>query len=365
MKAAVLHKLGGPFVIEDVDLEPPGPGEVKVRMVAAGVCHSDWHMVTGALRRPFPVVLGHEGAGIVEELGSGVTSVKPGDHIILNWSPDCGTCFYCTRGKRNLCETFRPARRAGTMLDGTSRLRLNGEAICQFSTVSTFAEYAVAPEESCIPIRPDVSLQVASLLSCAVTTGVGAALNTVDLTPGDSVAVYGCGGVGLNVLQGAALCNANPIIAIDTVPAKLDIAREFGATAAVLAGPDTLDEIKSLTAGRGADYVFEAIGLPTVQEEAFEAARPGGTLVVVGVAPIESKTQFPGFQLHVQEKRILGSLYGTSDTRRDFPLLLDLYKSGKLKLDELISREYRLDEINEAYATLLQGETKRGVIVFP
>jgi S-(hydroxymethyl)glutathione dehydrogenase/alcohol dehydrogenase len=364
MKAAVLHKVGGPFRIEEVELLPPGPGEVRVRMAAAGVCHSDWHFVAGHLARPFPVVLGHEGAGIVEEVGEGVTRVQPGQHVVLNWSPACDTCFYCSRSQPYLCEIYAPVKRGGTMLDGTTRLRLKGKVVHQFSTFSTFAEQAVAPEQSCVPIPEDVSLEVAALIGCAVTTGVGAVLNTVNVRPGESVAVFGCGGVGLNILQGARLSAAYPIIGVDTDPAKMEIARQFGATHTVEAGKEAVEKVHDLTGGRGADYAFEAVGVPAVQEEAFRASRPGGAVVVVGVAPRGSTTSYPGLELHVREKKILGSLYGSANTRREFPRLLGLYRNHQLMLDELISGRYRLDQINQAYADLLKGGAKRGVLVF-
>jgi len=364
VKAAVLHELGGPFVIEDVELLDPKPGEVRVRLAAAGICHSDWHMVQGDLRRPFPVILGHEGAGIVEELGPGVSAVQPGDHVILNWAPDCGHCFYCSRAQPALCETFAPVRRSGTMLDGTTRFQLRGSSVCQFSTLSTFAEFCIAPQEACIPIHRDLPLDIAALVGCAVTTGIGAVTNTAQVRPGESIAVYGCGGVGLNILQGAALAGAHPIIAIDQVPAKMEIARQFGATHSLLADENSAAEVRALTGGRGADYVFEAIGLTAVQEAAFQAVRPGGALVIVGVAPIDSTARFSTFEMHVREKRILGCFYGSTDTRRDFPRILDLYQAKKIKLDELISQRYGLDQINEAYADLLKGDARRGVIVF-
>lgn len=364
MKAAVLYEPKTPFVIEDVELEEPGPGEVLIRVATSGVCHSDWHVVTGATEHPMPVVLGHEAAGVVEAVGDGVTRVELGDHVILNWAPDCGECFYCLRGKPNLCETFVGPLWAGTMLDGTTRLRIDGEMVYHFSGLATFAEKTVVPQETCIPVREDVPLKAASLVGCAVTTGVGATMNTVQIRPGDSVVVYGCGGVGLNIVQGAALCGAETIIAVDQVPAKTDIARNFGATHALIASDDTIEAIQGLTGGRGADYTFEAIGIPAVQEVALEAVRPGGTLVLVGIAPMGSATNFPGAILARQEKNVVGSYYGTANTRRDFPLILDLYMAGKLKLDELISREYALDEINLAYEAMLSGEVARGVIVF-
>jgi S-(hydroxymethyl)glutathione dehydrogenase/alcohol dehydrogenase len=364
MKAAILHEPGSPFVIEDLVLEDPRPGEVLVRLAASGVCHSDWHVVTGATRHPLPVVLGHEGAGVVEAVGEGVTRVQPGDHVILNWAPDCGACFYCVRGQPNLCETFLRPIWAGTLLDGTTRLRIDGEPVYHFAGLATFAERTVVLQEACVPIRKDVPLTVAALVGCAVTTGVGAAMNTVQVRPGDSVVVYGCGGTGLNILQGAALCGAETIIAVDRVPAKMELAHAFGATHTLMAGDDTVQHVRDLTDGRGADYVFEAIGIPAVQEEALRAVRPGGTLVLVGLAPMGTSTNFPSALLTRQEKRVVGSYYGTANTRRDFPMILDLYVAGKLKLDELISREYTLDEINEAYEAMLSGEVARGVIVF-
>ena len=363
MKAAVLHEIGGPFVIEELELLQPEPGEVRVRLAAAGTCHSDWHFVVGNVIRPRPVVLGHEGAGVVEAVGPGVTRVKPGQRVILNWAPSCDTCFYCLHGQSGLCETFWDWRN-GTMPDGSTRLRRGGEVVHQFSVLSTFAEQAVAPEQSCVPLPDDVSFEVAALVGCAVTTGVGAALNTVHIRPGENVAVYGCGGVGLNVVQGARLSGAHPIIAVDTDPAKLEIARQFGATHGVAAGDDAADQVRSLTGGRGVDYAFEAVGLPAVQEAAYKAARRGGALVVVGVAPAGSVTRYAGLDLHIHEKRILGSFFGSTNPHREFPRLLDLYRSGQLLLDELISARYRLEQINEAYADLLKGGHKRGVILF-
>lgn len=364
VKAAVLYEPGTAFVVETLTLDDPGPGEALVRLVASGVCHSDWHVVAGTTQHPMPLVLGHEGAGVVEAVGDGVTRVAPGDHVILNWAPDCGSCFYCLRGRPNLCEAFVGPMWAGTMLDGSIRLRLDGAPIHHFSLVSSFAEQAVVPEETCVPIRKDVPLKAASLVGCGVTTGLGATMYTVQVRPGDKVAVFGCGGVGLNILQGAALCGAETIIAVDQVPAKMDMARAFGATHSVLADATAIEAIKDLTRGRGADYAFEAVGAPAVQELALDAIRPGGTLVLVGLAPMGSVTNLPGAVLTREEKSVVGSYYGSANTRRDFPMMLDLYIAGKIKLDELISREYTLDGINQAYAALLSGEVARSVIVF-
>ncbi len=365
MKAAVLHAPETELMIEEVQLEALQAGEVLVSLAASGVCHSDWHVVTGATVHPLPVVLGHEGAGIVDAVGEGVTYVKPGDHVILNWAPDCGHCFYCLRGQPNLCETFVGPLWAGTLLDGTTRLRLGTEPLYHFSGLSTFAEQTIVPQQTCVPIRKDVPLKVAALVGCAVTTGVGAAMNTARVRPGDQVVVFGCGGVGLNILQGAALCGAETIIAVDRTAAKMDLALTFGATHTVLAGDHTIAVIHDLTGGRGADIVFEAIGVPAVQEMALETVRPGGMLVLVGIAPMGTTTNFPGAILARQEKRVVGSYYGSAHPRRDFGMILDLYVAGRLKLDELISREYALEEINEAYAAMLTGEIARGLIVFP
>ncbi len=364
IQAAVLYEPHTRFVVEALSLDEPKPGEVLIRIAASGVCHSDYHLVSGATKHPMPLVPGHEGAGIVEAVGPGVTRVQPGDHVTLNWAPDCGHCFYCLRGKPNLCETFTKPIWGGTMLDGTPRLHRNGQPVYHFCGLASFAEYAVVPQESCVPIRHDVPLKVAALVGCAVATGVGAVMYTAGVRPGESVVVFGCGGVGLNILQGAALCGAQPIIAVDTTPAKMEIARQFGATHILMSDDDTVKAIRNISGGRGADYAFEAVGIPSVQEMALRTVRPGGTLVLAGLAPMGTGTNLPGAIITRQEKVIKGSYYGTINARRDFPLLLDLYVAGKLKLDELISKEYRLNQLNEAYDAMLTGEVARGVVVF-
>jgi NDMA-dependent alcohol dehydrogenase len=364
IQAAILTAAHQPFVVDQVELAEPGAGEVRVKIAASGVCHSDYHLVSGATQHPMPVVPGHEGAGVVEAVGAGVTRVKPGDHVTLNWAPDCGECFYCLRGKPNLCETYVAPIWAGTMLDGTTRLRWNGETVYHFSGLASFAEYAVVPQQSCVPIRKDVPLEVAALVGCAVATGVGAVIYTACVRSGESVVVFGCGGVGLSIVQGALLAGAEKIIAVDTNPAKMDITRQFGATHALLAGSTTLDDIRALTGGRGADHAFEAVGIPALQELAFQAIRPGGTLTLAGLSAMGTGTNLPGAVITRQEKVIKGSYYGTVNASRDFPMLLDLYAAGKLKLDQLISRRYRLDQINEAYQDMLSGSLARGVIIF-
>lgn len=365
IQAAVLHAAQTPFEITELDLDDPREGEVRVKIAACGVCHSDYHLLTGTTRHPLPVVCGHEGAGVVESVGAGVTRVKPGDHVTLSWSPDCGECFYCRAGKPNLCETFTEPIWAGVMLDGTTRLHLpNGDPVYAYCGLATFGEYVVVPQQSCIPIRKDVPLKVAALVGCAVATGVGAAMYTAGVRPGESLVVLGCGGVGLNVLQGAALCGAGTIIAVDTNPAKMALAQQFGATHTLLSDGDTLKAIRDLTGGRGVDHAFEAVGIPALQELALDAARPGGTAVLAGLSAMGSSTNLPGAVLTRTEKTVKGSYYGSVNPARDFPLMLDLYMAGKLKLDELVSREYQLSEINEAFDSMLGGEVARGVIVF-
>ncbi len=364
IKAAVLYEPNTPFCIETVELEPPRAGEVLIKMAAAGVCHSDWHLVTGATKHALPVVPGHEGAGVVEAVGPGVTRLAPGDHIAINWAPNCGSCFYCLHNRPSLCETYVGPMWAGTMMDGTTRLSQNGQPIYHFSATACFAEYTVVPQECCVPLPKTVPLSIAALVGCAVTTGVGAVLNTVSVKPGSSVAVFGAGGVGLSIIMAAKLAGASRIIAVDRTATKGQLAREFGATDALTAGPDVPAAIRGLTEGRGADYVFEAIGIPAVQEQSFEAMRPGGILVLVGLSPMGSGTNLPGAIIGRQEKTITGSYYGTANTARDFPLFIDLYQRGLLDLDRLVSKTFSLDQINEAYAEMLGGEMARGIIAF-
>jgi Zn-dependent alcohol dehydrogenase len=250
------------------------------------------------------------------------------------------------------------------MLDGTPRLSLNGQPVYHFCGLATFAEYTVVPKESCVPIRKDIPLTIAALVGCAVATGVGAVMYTAEVRPGDSVAVFGCGGVGLNILQGAALCGAGMIIAVDNNPAKMEIAKQFGATHTLMADDKVHRTIHEMTDGRGSDHAFEAVGIPALQEQALKAIRPGGTLTLAGLSPMGSGTNLPGAVITRQEKVIKGSYYGTVNANRDFPLLLDLYANGRLKLDELVSQQYRLDQINEAYDAMLTGSVARGVVVF-
>jgi NDMA-dependent alcohol dehydrogenase len=369
VKAAVLHAPNERFTVEDLDLDEPRAGEVLVRIAASGVCHSDWHLVTGDTKHPMPCVAGHEGTGVVEALGPGVSDVSVGDHVILNWAPSCGACFYCQRGRSNLCDTYTKPIWAGTMLDGETRLHTpGGKPVYHYCGLATFADHVVVPRVSVVPVRKDVPLESAALVGCAVATGVGAAMFTAGVRPGESVVVIGCGGVGLNVVQGAALCGATTIIAVDVNEKKSQIARTFGATHFVLAhGRDahaTIEGVRSLTGGRGADHAFEAVGVPALQELAFASARSGGTVTLAGLAPMGTATNLPGAVITRQEKTVKGSYYGTVHAPRDFPMLLDLYVSKKLKLDELISRRYSLEQVNDAFRDMLGGELARGVIMF-
>jgi len=364
VQAAVLYGPHTDFVLETLDLEEPKANEVLVKVAAAGVCHSDWHLVTGATKHPWPVVPGHEGSGVVVSVGEGVTQVKPGDHVALNWAPSCGHCFYCLRDKPSLCQTYVGPIWAGTMMDGTTRFQKDGRPYYQFSALGCFADHIVVPDVCCVPLDNAVPLEVAALIGCAVTTGVGAVLNTASVAPGNSVVVIGAGGVGLSIIMGAKLAGASQIIAVDAHEAKGDLALSFGATDFVLNRPETNDAIRGMTGGRGADYVFEAVGIPALQEQALDATRPGGTTVLVGVSPMGSGTNLPGAILTRQEKTVTGSYYGSANTARDFPRFADLYSRGRLDLDRLITKSYPLEQINEAYADMLKGETARGVIVF-
>src|SRR5258707_11700366 len=274
IKAAVLYEPGMPFAVETLDLEAPRAGEVLVKVAAVGVCHSDWHLMTGATKHPLPVVPGHEGAGVVAAVGPGVNVVALGDHVALNWAPNCGKCFYCLNDRPSLCAAYVGPLWAGVMLDGSTRLSKDGQPVYHFSALACFAEYCVVPQECCVPFSKAVPLNVAALIGCAVTTGVGAVLNTARVKAGSSVAVFGAGGVGLSIIMGAHLAGASRVIAVDVAPAKLEMARGFGATDALLGGPRGNDAIRELTSGRGTDYVFQAVGLPGVEAHQLDAPRP-------------------------------------------------------------------------------------------
>ena len=365
MKAAVVHKPGSELIIEDVQLEKPREEEVLVRIAATGLCFSDWHMISGTTPHPMPAIPGHEGAGIVLEVGEGVKRVKPGDHVVLTWAPACGECFYCLRGLPAHCERSFTWLWKGTLSDGTTRFRLGNESVYHFSATSTFAETTIVPESSCIPIRKDIPLAQAALVGCSVTTGIGAVVNTAQVRPGEIVAVFGCGGVGLNIIQAAALSEAEVIVAIDVIPFKLSLAQIFGATHIVnLQDQPATDLITHLTQGRGVDKAFEATGKPDVMQAAYRATRKGGMTVLAGIGPHGSTFQISASEFPRQSKRIVSTYYGDSDPRVDIPRILDLYTAHKIKLDELITSRYHLEDINTAFQDMLSGKLARGIIEF-
>jgi Zn-dependent alcohol dehydrogenase len=366
-RAAVLPGVGQPLEIrDDVEVEPPRAGEVKIRVAASGVCHSDLSVQNGTIMSPMPVVLGHEGAGEVVEVGEGVTGLQPGDHVVVSWVPQCGECFYCRRGQHHLCEVGVRAVVSSGLLDGTTRLTSRGAPLFQMAASGTFSEYAVIPAIGAVKIPKAVDLRVAALIGCGVLTGVGAALNTARIQEGDTVAVVGCGGVGLNVIQGARLAGAAEVIAIDTAPAKLEMARSFGATAAVDASAgSSVSGVMDLTAQRGADVAFEVVGaLPTI-EQTIAMTRRGGQAVLVGVPRADITLTLPVFLgLIVAEKTIHGCWYGSSNVQRDVPRIIRMWQKGQLRLEELISREIALEDIEKAFAAMGTGEVARSVVVY-
>ena len=363
MRAAVLYEYDTPLALEEVELDGPQAGEVLVKTAAAGICRSDYHFMKGEARTTLPSVLGHEGSGIVEQVGEGVTTVKPGDYVILSFVPNCGRCYFCTIGRPNLCDLH--AATAGTLFDGTTRLHKGDQRITHFGKVACFAQYTVVPESGCIPISTSVPPEVAALIGCCVTTGVGAAIFNAKIEPGSTVAVLGCGGVGLNVIQGSRLLNASKIIAVDVREGQLEFAMKFGATHTVNSShQDAVARVKEITDGLGADYTFEVYGSAETVETAYAMARKGGTVVVVGIAPRGEKPAIDPVSLVRDEKVLKGSYYGSAKCHVDMPKMVDLYLSGRLNLDELITRRYQLDQINEAYEDLVQGGIGRGVIVF-
>ncbi len=361
-KAAVLYKPNTPMVVEEIDLEDPREGEVLVKVSAAGVCHSDYHIMIGEWSSPMPVVLGHEGAGVVERVGRGVKHVKAGDHVVLNFRPNCGWCPHCVRGQPVLCNGSETPR--SEMFSGGTRLRKNGETVYHFARTSCFSEYAVVQESGAVPIRHDMPLDKAALIGCSVMTGVGAVINTARVEAGSKVVVLGCGGVGLNCIQGAVLAGADQIVAVDIRQNKLDYAREFGATDVINASnQDPVAMVHELTGG-GADYAFEALGRAETIRQAYESTRPGGMAVVVGMAPENDDVSINALSLPRTERILMGSYYGSARPWIDLPRLVDLYLAGRLRVDELVSRSYPLEEINEAYEALAQGEVARSIIAF-
>jgi S-(hydroxymethyl)glutathione dehydrogenase/alcohol dehydrogenase len=365
VRAAVLREINAPLSVEEVELAEPGADEVQVKLAASGVCHSDWNVITGAAQNPLPAVLGHEGAGIVEEVGEGVTGVSAGDHVVLSWLPSCGTCFYCVQGRGALCDMAMADMFEGTLPGGSLALSQNGAPLYHYSFLSTFAERCVVPESCCVPIRRDAPLEVAALVGCAVMTGFGAAVLRARVEPGSTAVVYGAGGVGLSSILGCKLAGARAIVAADPVPFKRETALALGATHAVdPRSEDVADLLRELTDGRGADYAFDTAGAPGVVAEAYSAVRRGGLVVAVGIPPVGETADLPAPSLPREEKVVTGSFYGSCRPHVDMPLVIDLYMEGRLDLDALITREFDLDGINEAFAAMNAGEVARGVIRF-
>src|SRR5579884_14153 len=362
MRAAVLYEQKKPLGVEDVEIADPREGEVLVRMVASGVCHSCLHAADGSWANvKVPMVLGDEGAGVVEKVGPGVKTLAVGDHVILSWAPTCGRCRYCVTGRPVLCERRPPP---GRMYDGTTRMTLRGQPVYHYGTVATFGAQTVVPQDCAIPIRKDMPLDKAALIGCSVTTGLCSVLNIAQVPAGASMAVFGTGGIGLNAIQGGEICGAYPVIAVDVNDGKLEYARSLGATHAVNAAKgDAVEAIRKLT-GSGVAYAFVAVGDTRAAEQAFESTEPGGTCVVIGLPPTGSRISIDPGRLVGPQRVLRGSSYGSARTFVDFPRLVDLYLAGKLKLDEMITRRYDVTEANEAFRALAAGEVARGLIIF-
>jgi len=358
VRAAVVAEYGQDKAeIREVEVQAPGHGAVTVKMRSTGVCHSDLSAKEGILPAAVPMVLGHEGAGEVIRVGEGVTSVKPGDRVIIAWVPPCGSCKTCLRGEANLCMELTMASFANPnfVVDGTPHFGMAG--------TGTFAEEMTVTEAACIPLPDDVPFEIGALVGCGVMTGVGAALNTAKVRPGSRVAVIGCGGVGISVIQGARICGAAEILAIDMVDGKLEWAKKFGATRT--AKGDAVDgPLQELTGGEGFDYVFEVVGRSQTIRQAWDLTRRGGTTVVVGAGRMDDMVEFNAFELFYLEKKLLGSYYGSGDVRTDFNRLFDLYRAGRLDLAGMITQRLTLDDVNDAFAALASGEVIRQVINF-
>jgi S-(hydroxymethyl)glutathione dehydrogenase/alcohol dehydrogenase len=360
VKAAVLRAPGEAFAVEDLTLRALGPRDVHVRVVASGVCRSDLSIQDGTIPHPLPAVLGHEGAGIVLATGADVTTVAAGDHVVLSWVAPCRACFYCLREHPELCEhglDHAFAMPYATAADGTALLAAFGTA--------TYGEETIVPEKACVKIDADFPLELAALVGCGVVTGVGAVCNSAHVTPGASVAVIGCGGVGLAAVQGARLSGANPIIAIDRVASKLVLARQSGATEVVdSSAADPVSAVRELTGGRGADYVFEVVGRSATIRAAFEMTRRAGTCTIVGAGSFTDMVEFGAMQLMVDAKTLRGCVYGSTDPARDFPEMVRLQRAGALDLEALLTRRIALDELNDAFRAMEAGEVARSVIVY-
>jgi len=357
MKAAILTALNTDLELrDDVQLGDLGPGDVHVKIASSGVCHSDLSAQNGTIPSGFPCVLGHEGAGVVAEVGPGVTSVAPGDHVILSFVPACQRCKPCLRGQSYLCDQ-------AMVVATTPHFVIDGAPVGGFTGLGTFAEELIVSQDCLVKIDNDIPLGIVSLIGCGVTTGVGAAINSAGVTPGSSVVVFGCGGVGISTIQGARIAGASVILAVDTLESKLEQAKHFGATATCT--PDAFEQMKGeLTGGEGFDFALECIGNPTVIRATYDAARRGGTAVIVGVGRMEQKIEFSAFEFFYGDKTLRGSMYGSANVRSFMPRLLSMWKSGSLDLESMISRRIQIDDVNDAFHAMEEGKVIRSVIDF-
>lgn len=372
IRAAVLHQVGSsvpfaqsqPLKIEELDLDPPGPGEVLVRMKAAGLCHSDLSVINGVRPRPVPMALGHEAAGEVVQLGEGVTDLKPGDLVVLVFVPSCGHCLPCAEGRPALCEPGAEANAQGTLLSGARRLHQKQSAIHHHVGVSAFADHAVVSRRSCVKIERDIDPAQAALFGCAVLTGVGAVINTARVQAGTTVAVLGLGGVGLCAMLGALASGAREVIAIDLHDSKLEIARSLGATATVNArDPDAVERVKALIHG-GVDYAFEMAGSVQAMEAAYRMTRRGGMTVTAGLPPPGNTWALQQVSLVAEERTVKGSYIGSCVPSRDIPRYIGLYRAGKLPIDKLMGERMPLEDINRGFDRLAAGESLRDLVIF-
>ena len=372
-KAAVLYKMecpapyaeSRPLVIEDLELAGPGPGEVLVEIAGAGLCHSDLSVIDGSRPRVMPMAMGHEGSGVVREVGPGVHDIAPGDHVVLSFVPVCGRCVPCASGRPALCENGAKANAAGTLLNGSRRFKnAAGQELHHHLGVSAFSQFTVAAQESLVKIDPSLPLEIAALFGCAVMTGVGAVVNTARVEPGMSAAVFGLGGVGLSAILGARASGAYPILAVDLLESKLELARKLGATHMVNAKEgDPVEAVKDLTGG-GAHYCFESVGNERVLVQAYQATRRGGTTVAIGLPHPNKQFSISAVSLVAEERTVKGSYMGSAVPRRDIPRFIALYQAGLLPVDLLLTRTITLDEINPAFDALAKGEAVRQVIQF-
>jgi NDMA-dependent alcohol dehydrogenase len=365
-RAAILWGLGEPWSVEDVELDDPRAGEVMVKLAASGLCHSDEHLITGDIPIPFPVVGGHEGAGVIHKVGPGVTDLEVGDHVVLAFIPSCGKCRYCTTGHSNLCD-LGAGIVLGPQLDGTYRFHARGEDVGQMCILGTFCPYTVVHQDSLVKIDKGIPLDKAALVGCGVTTGFGSAVNTASVSPGETVVVMGCGGIGMNAIQGARIAGAGAIIAIDPVEMKREMAQEFGATHIAKDVDEAWNTISEMTRGQMADKVILTTDVAegVYVAEALSLCGKLGRVVITAIGhPEDTTVSMSLFDLALYEKQVVGSLFGSSNARVAIPKILDLYACGKIMLDELVTRTYTLEQINDGYQDMRDGKNIRGVIIY-